>query len=474
MKVTRTFKTKPDTETLASLQVMARILTPLRKEIWHRYGGLKTQGASRFVLAKEVRSLDFYKNVKISGQVKADVVNDTLSNIFAYKEASKFKVKQDIAKRTKDNEERKRLFTLLKSDKWLDDNFLSRRMRKHFKHGKSKLDNQILFDPRAVTVTPDKIVFNAVNKYHGKIEISIKQNGVLPNLIANKNIRVILKDGCAHLNYAIDKPEGRPCGDNKIGVDKGYTEAFADSEGEFYATDFGKLTSAFSDKNKGKGKSRSRLWALEQKHISKGNFKKANNIRKFNLGKKTLDTRKKRVQNQLKDRVYKSVHKMVDKANLIVSEDLSSPIKSRTKFKNMNRRLSNWYKGLLANAVEEITTQRGCKHSLINPAYTSQMDSRTGFLEGKRVGDKFYHAEHGVVSQADYNASRNILARNGDKEITLYMPYRKVKEILLARKQKRDANTFILDFSCSGIFPLSTKNELTNNANYFCGFGGIS
>ena len=43
----------------------------------------------------------------------------------------------------------------------------------------------------------------------------------------------------------------------------------------------------------------------------------------------------------------------------------------------------------------------------VNPAYTSQMDSKTGLLEGSRDGDKFYHA-NGEVGQADINAVCNI------------------------------------------------------------------
>jgi hypothetical protein len=67
-----------------------------------------------------------------------------------------------------------------------------------------------------------------------------------------------------------------------------------------------------------------------------------------------------------------------------------------------------------------------------NAAYTSQMDSLTGLLEGKRVGDKFYRAS-GDVLQADFNAARKVRNRIHDQEITRYMPHLQVKQILLAR-----------------------------------------
>ncbi len=47
---------------------------------------------------------------------------------------------------------------------------------------------------------------------------------------------------------------------------------------------------------------------------------------------------------------------------------------------------------------------------LVNPAYTSQIDSCTGLLQGTRRGDRFYGLD-GVVLDADTNAARNILQR---------------------------------------------------------------
>ena len=65
------------------------------------------------------------------------------------------------------------------------------------------------------------------------------------------------------------------------------------------------------------------------------------------------------------------------------------------------------------------------------------MDSTTGLLKGKRVGDKF-HRENGDVLQADTNAALNILARYDDQEISRYMPYQQVRKILLKRFHRRN------------------------------------
>jgi hypothetical protein len=41
--------------------------------------------------------------------------------------------------------------------------------------------------------------------------------------------------------------------------------------------------------------------------------------------------------------------------------------------------------------------QRNASHELVNGAYTSQTDSLTGLLEGKRDGDKFYRVNGDVL-----------------------------------------------------------------------------
>ena len=94
--------------------------------------------------------------------------------------------------------------------------------------------------------------------------------------------------------------------------------------------------------------------------------------------------------------------------------------------------MSAWEKGSLAQALESVTKLRSVDHSMVSCAYTSQMDSRTGLLKGKRVGDKFYH-ENGDVSHADQNAATNILARYFDSDIKPFMSVTAIKGILLKR-----------------------------------------
>lgn len=85
-----------------------------------------------------------------------------------------------------------------------------------------------------------------------------------------------------------------------------------------------------------------------------------------------------------------------------------------------------------ASAFLSVCTQRNARHILVNGAYTSQTDSASGLLEGKRKGDKFYRT-NGDVLQADHNAALNVLARLNDSEIDRFTPHKEVRRILLSR-----------------------------------------
>ena len=109
-------------------------------------------------------------------------------------------------------------------------------------------------------------------------------------------LRILLRDnGQVEIHYAVDEElvcSTRPCGEATVGVDKGYTEAYTDSDGERHGEGLGDLLSAESDHRKVKGTRRNHLRDTEQKHRAKGNHRKANNIRKNNLGNQKWDRRR--------------------------------------------------------------------------------------------------------------------------------------------------------------------------------------
>jgi len=274
-------------------------------------------------------------------------------------------------------------------------------------------------------------------------------------------LRLILRQGRVEVHYAVDADNcsTSPCGEVEIGIDKGYSEVFIDSEGDGHGDGLGDLLSSESDSLKIKYQRRNKLKAIAEAKPNKAETKVSNNLRR-----KKLDRRQQLHTKRVRDRVFKAVHSVVDKAKTIVCEDLSSPITS----KNQKRRLSGWVKGLIQEALESVSQRRGSSLVLVNCAYTSQMDSRHDVLLGHRDGEKFYCFD-GVVLHADQNAARNILARKDDSEIQLWTSFEKVRSILLERTEsfKKRMGLLIQDSSCSGqqllLFPLSTESELLFN-----------
>ena len=337
--------------------------------------------------------------------------------------------------RTDDKVERKRLFALLRNDEWQTDNFLHRQMRKHFRHGKTNVANQFIVrsDRHSTEVVNGQLVvtIHIAKKYGEHITLITTSTGKNVDL-AGRNLRIIVKDDHTEIHYAFEKGSGRDCGVRIIGVDKGYTEAFTDSDGEAHGDKFGLVLTKYSDKNSATGKQRNKLHALEKNHRSMGRTAKADRIKQHNLGRKKIDARRERAHSQLRTIAFQAAHTIVNKAATVVSEDLSAPIGKKQQWKKFNRRMSSWAKGVLSDSLNSVCSQRCAEHVSVNSAYTSQTDSMTGLLKGKRVGDKFYR-ENGDVLQADHNAARNVLARLGDCEISRYTPYQEVRRILLSR-----------------------------------------
>lgn len=417
----------------------------IRADIWRRYGGLKTAGKSANDPRKEITELRLYDSLPIDGTIRGETTKDIIHDVFLYRAAAQQKVRKAIfAKAKGDQDELKRLYALLRYGDWTTEPFLHHQMRKHFKHGKSQVDNQFVVrsDKFRVEMVDDKlvVVIHVASKYGKPIRLTTTTSGKNVHLIGKnlriiligKNLRIIVRNNQTEIHYSFDKTKNRPCGQAVIGIDKGYTEAFVDSDGQAHGKGFGKVMSEYGDKTHQTGQSRNKLYALEKKHRQAGRISKADRIKNNNLGNKKINGRKERAHQRLRDIAFKAAHSIVDKAEVVAAEDLTGPIPKTHPWKKYNRKMTSWAKGVLAEALESTAKQRNANLVLVNAAYISQMDSNTHLLEGKRVGDKFYRA-NGDVLQADFNAARNVRHRLDDHEITLYTPYKEVRRILLSR-----------------------------------------
>ena len=126
------------------LTTIAKRLGNLRKEVWRRYGGVSGADANHRTIRDSWLASN--RQFDVPARLWKGTLRDVIDDIRMYREAVKVKVRKAIAKRTNDAGERKRLYTALKHDKWADDKYLHRMMRKDYKHGKTNVSNQIVLD----------------------------------------------------------------------------------------------------------------------------------------------------------------------------------------------------------------------------------------------------------------------------------------------------------------------------------------
>jgi len=454
MIVTRTVKSKKlNPGKYQRLEEQAKRLGQIRSEVWHCFGSINGI-ASKGDRAIRDQWLFDKRLFNVSANAWKETLRDAFGNIKANREAAKEKVRKVLYKQVSDEEKRIEFYKKLKSDDWTSDNYLRRLMRKHWKRGHNHTHNQIIV--RSDNYTTFQLGGHAWIKIPGLEKgkrIAIPLNTTVE---PSGTLRLILNQGEIEVHYTIDLAETNDCGQATIGLDKGYTEVFVDSDREHHGEGLGQILSQHSDKLKKKYQARNKLKAI----IDKKPHKKKNIIEN-NRGRKKLNRQNQKVKSQVKDKICKATHAVVDKASVLAVEDLTAPIASRKFGKNVTRRLSAWTKGVIANALDTISHRRGSSVILVNSAYTSQMDSRYGILDGKRNGDSF-NCFDGVVLQADENAAQNVRARLSDPEIDRWMPYQKVKSILLERTERHRLGLLNQDSSCSSQ-ELSTESELPKN-----------
>ena len=431
---TRTYYSKSlDNKTYSELKLIAKKLGILRKIIWHQFSSNPKKLNDREIrdqwLNAKNNETNFYPKIidQIPARLWKETLRDTIGTINAYFEAGFKEVIKTLYKKH-GKTKAKELIKFLKAD-YKSNNELHRLVRKLIPKGVSKADNIICLDEGCYTFEQDILLVTGLRKRKMlSIPLTTKYR-------PKGNFKIILKEDnrCelrVNFKYQTKVQTEKPY--EAIGVDKGYTEVFTDSTGERHGNDFGKLLTKKSDFLKEKYKNRNKLYAIMKKANEKGDKKKANNIKKNNLGNKKLNRQKEKANIELKEIIYKSAKILAQKAKVIAIEDLTFKTKS-TKFKNVNRRLSSWLKSTIDEAISKYCFIYGTKLVYVNAAYTSQGDSRYDCaLVGKRIGNSFIGFDE-VVLDADINAALNILARLYDQEISLYTPPEKVKEILIKR-----------------------------------------
>lgn len=442
MKVTRiAYSSGLNKGKYLQLEEQARRLGRVRSRVWREYGSLAGLGVGDRVIRDQWLADGTADTFGVCANAWKETVRDAVADIVASREAAKVKVRRAVHQRIKDEPGRKNAYTALKRDDWIEDPYLSRLMRQHWRRGRNRTFNQIVVRSDAYktfTLVEGGNIWLAVPGLERRQLVMIPLNTTVAPV---GTLRLILRNSQVEVHYAIDsaglKSSKQPCGTRMIGVDKGYTEVLTDSDGEHHGQQLGQLLSSESDHRKTSNARRARLRSVAKKAEKRGDNAKAARIRAHNLGTLKRDRRSRVWRCQVRDVTFQAVHAVVDKASTVVAEDLAKTFPGRKRLgKDMNRRLAAWTKGVTAEALASVPDRRGSAVRLVNAAYTSQVIPGTNSL-GKRAGDRLYCTECGAVWQADHAAAINILERVADPGIGLHTPHTRVKQIIQDRDCQR-------------------------------------
>ncbi len=200
---------------------------------------------------------------------------------------------------------------------------------------------------------------------------------------------IFVKNNEIYIALTFNVPEVKSQSKLAIGVDLGCLNLAATSEGKLYKS------SSFNARKR-------QLRHLKSSLKSKGTKSARNHLNKLRHKEHNIN---KNLTHHLANRIINDTN-----ADTIVLENLKSLKVKKHKYQNKNRisqipmfelRRILTYKALLHN--KQVIT--------VNPSYTSQIDHRTGKLDGKRIGGRYIGKDNQVL-HADVNAACNIGLRS--------------------------------------------------------------
>ncbi len=416
---------------------MARRAGRLRSDIWNKFGSLQCWGISHQKLYKDFQKTNPPDKYKLDQKQWQKTFERVINEIHASQEAAKtaviskiyrtFKPEKDHSGKIIENSSfRKELCQSLNSLQWMQYPLLHRWIRSTYHRGHSWVNNQICVgisngavvkrvsrNVVSVTISGERI---SKRKYE-KLTLLFKVGRTTPTGL----FQIIFDDvtGKVRLHFPKILPRKKATGQGKSGLDKGFTEAFTDSKGVVYGDKIGQVMTDSVAKRHSRGRGRNQLYQIALKKNKKHIFR-------CNLSKKRHQKRENRKRATLNSMVRYGVNQFFDQYNHAITEDLSFVVKGKkqakkrmrpcggflrkgTRTKQFNRNLAEWCKGTQQKALSEISYRRQSVTTVVNAAYTSQVDHRYSVLLGTRNGDRFFTFD-GEVLQADCNAARNIEA----------------------------------------------------------------
>lgn len=443
-------------EDMQELQTIARYYATVKNYVYSRFSGINSllllNKARKKIRDAWVKS-GFAKQWNLQARYWKMALEEAIGNIKTEWANIKIRIKKVIKQNKNLNEDEKKFISyVLKNDKLLHqilrhqdissaeilkklsirEKYTYNLIRRYVRRYKGKVP----YSKKKRTFSLDSSMYDYYKVFNtSSIEIMGLTRGkrikvaLRENNIHKGNLRIVLKDDYLEIHRS-KLVKATPLHGTIIdGINKGYRILIANSEGQHYGENLNDMLSKETERLKDVNAKRNQFYALNKKYLEEGKTRKADNILKNNLGKikynklkNKHDCRVKSYINQELSRYFKEV-----KPKEVVAEDLSY-VSWNDKFpKHVKRKLSRWIKGYIQKRLDYKAKQFGVKLSIVNSAYTSQICHKCGNF-GKRNQDNFT-CDCGSF-HADTNAAINILNRKYDKEISLYTPYKIVKQIL--------------------------------------------
>ena len=193
-----------------------------------------------------------------------------------------------------------------------------------------------------------------------------------------KSVRLLKKNNKYFLELIYEKESEYKNTNQSLGLDQGYKKLLSCSDNSYYGKELNLLYDKIANKVRGSKK-----------------YKK-------------LITHKNNEINRIINTFIKE-HK--DISDLYIEDLLNVKYKSKLHTKLMNK-LQYWTYGLVKSKLENICEMNGIRIHYVEPSYTSQTCSKCGYVDKLSRDGEIYHCRHcGLIIDADYNASINILHR---------------------------------------------------------------
>ena len=227
-----------------------------------------------------------------------------------------------------------------------------------------------------------------------------------------------------------------------IGIDLGYTELCATSDGDLIGQGLGEMIAKHSEGLNARTQGRNKLRAIKEQHEKSGTQKgkdKAKNIEENNLGKGRLNRAEAKAKAEESSFINHSINELINtktelsekQVGTVVMERLTTFTKNKRYPKKINRYLSAWSYGYIHDRILFKCKKAGIKVVEVNPAWSSVTCPMCGHVNrDNRHGDKFQCQNCGATEHADVNSAVVILRRKEWKACTLYMTPRQIKYYL--------------------------------------------